>query len=229
MRAQVEGGAQDYKAIWAEEYGIGGGVSGWTLVRKDLPPDRQVAAALGIFMETSEAFENWQGSWPPPIGQESSYSLEDLPSNLIGFYTALATEAVGRRSPEQQKELIKPICDAILDEEKDKAWSEAVLEEYQRFGLLNQKNYEWHPSYVVGGGAIDVGTLFGDTCVGGCQDKDRQWPWQLRQLEMVAVRSQRRGNWWWWDMSLDGWNMTRPTFEATSTPNVYAFYSPLYP
>ena len=71
-------------------------------------------------------------------------------------------------SPEQQKELIKPICGAILDPEKDRAWSEAVFKEYQRFGLLNAKNYEWHPSYVVGGSVIDVGILFGNTCVGGC-------------------------------------------------------------
>jgi hypothetical protein len=53
-------------------------------VKYDLLPHEQKAVALGIFKEVSEIFE---GEIQKVIS--SSFSVEDLPSNLIAFYRAV--------------------------------------------------------------------------------------------------------------------------------------------
>lgn len=57
--------------------------------------DTQNRVALGIFKELSKTFENAQSdvdtisNFLPFIGYRSSYSIEDLPSNLIGFFRVM--------------------------------------------------------------------------------------------------------------------------------------------
>jgi hypothetical protein len=55
-------------------------------VKRALSEEEVLRVALRIFMEQSERFESAQ-SWTDWIGQ-SSFSEEDLPSNLLGFYQA---------------------------------------------------------------------------------------------------------------------------------------------
>jgi nucleoid-associated protein YgaU len=54
-------------------------------VRLGLSLSEKQAVALAIFMGVSVDFEKYQSEW----GLSSSFSAEDLPSNLIGFYHAL--------------------------------------------------------------------------------------------------------------------------------------------
>jgi hypothetical protein len=55
-------------------------------VNRALTDEEVLSVALRIFMEQSKTFEGLQ-AWTDFIG-ESSFSEEDLPSNLIGFYRA---------------------------------------------------------------------------------------------------------------------------------------------
>lgn len=55
-------------------------------ILKPLTPDEELRVALAIFMAVSTAFEQTQSSTDFIAG--SSFSEEDLPSNLIGFYVA---------------------------------------------------------------------------------------------------------------------------------------------
>jgi len=59
------------------------------VVRHGLSPAERKSVALAIFMEVSFGFEGMQGSWPYSWTRaaESSFSQEDLVSNLLGFYS----------------------------------------------------------------------------------------------------------------------------------------------
>jgi RHS repeat-associated protein len=236
VRAQVDAGAGNYKAVYAEEYGdLHLGVEGFAIVRKDLSRSKQDAVALGIFMEVSERFEDFQSV----LG--SSYSIEDLPSNLIGFYLALGSVEEGAITRKQQYARIKPMCGALENSLEDLFWSLGVLDIYDKSGMLNEKNHEWHPGSATGGGIIDNGISLplleqlglGQSCFGGCKDVDRQWPAELSILENSAIRSRRDGEWWWWE-PIDGGDPysgdhNTGTFRSTSTPGAYSFHSPNYP
>jgi hypothetical protein len=54
-------------------------------IKKNLPIEIKRAIALSIFMEVSLGFENLQSSMSAVT--DSGFSEEDLPSNLIGFYS----------------------------------------------------------------------------------------------------------------------------------------------
>jgi RHS repeat-associated protein len=45
--------------------------------------------AVGIYRDFSRRFEDWQGGFPLGLGSDSSFALEDLPSNYIGLLVAL--------------------------------------------------------------------------------------------------------------------------------------------
>lgn len=92
-----------YLVLYSQDMGKWGftvGVTRSYFVRRGLSTHRRESIALAIFMEVSRAFENMQGSVPeeiPLFGPipglsrigESSFSQEDLVSNLIGFYKAV--------------------------------------------------------------------------------------------------------------------------------------------
>jgi hypothetical protein len=62
------------------------------IVRKGLAPQQLQSVALAIFMQASMDFEDVQGSFPFSIKTSaSSYSMEDLVSNLIGFHGAFSS------------------------------------------------------------------------------------------------------------------------------------------
>jgi hypothetical protein len=51
--------------------------------------DEQKSIALAIFLDVSMAFEAYQANWFFRHVTDSGYSVEDLVSNLIGFYRAV--------------------------------------------------------------------------------------------------------------------------------------------
>ena len=60
-------------------------------IRKGLLPNEKKSVALAIFLEVTHAFESMQGSGIQSLKTSaSSFSLEDLPSNILGFYRAVA-------------------------------------------------------------------------------------------------------------------------------------------
>jgi hypothetical protein len=59
------------------------------LVRQGLSIAQKKQVALAIFMEVTFAFESFQGWFPESWVHHSSFSVEDLVSNLIGFYIAV--------------------------------------------------------------------------------------------------------------------------------------------
>src|SRR5262249_52361292 len=59
-------------------------------IKYGLGLNEKKAIALAIFQEVSLRFETMQGAFPYGIfSSDSSFSQEDLVSNLIGFYRAL--------------------------------------------------------------------------------------------------------------------------------------------
>ncbi len=84
----------DYFAItYGQSMGIKGinivGIKNSYLIKKNLPNDIKEQVAYSIFMDVSYKFERLQGMPPYAFGpkiKSSSYSIEDLPSNVIGFF-----------------------------------------------------------------------------------------------------------------------------------------------
>ncbi len=86
------------------------------IVRKNLTKNQRMAAALGIFLNASFQFERLQGSFPFSIvSGASSFSPEDLVSNLIGFFSAY------KSTPQAQ---MRKICGEVGVEESYRVWDE---------------------------------------------------------------------------------------------------------
>lgn len=58
------------------------------IIKQSLTPTEKKSVALSIFFDVSNDFERFQGNWLFRYFTNSSYSAEDLVSNLIGFYRA---------------------------------------------------------------------------------------------------------------------------------------------
>lgn len=74
------------------------------VVRHNLSEPEKQAVALAIFMEVSYGFERMQGKFPQGLfSSDSSFSQEDLVSNLVGFYIAVGaitkTQALDAANP----------------------------------------------------------------------------------------------------------------------------------
>lgn len=84
------------------------------VVRKNLSDTQRERVALAIFMSASHDFEVMQGSFPFSLKTaDSSYSAEDLVSNLIGFYAALRDK--------EQKDM-RVLCGEVSVEESLRIW-----------------------------------------------------------------------------------------------------------
>jgi hypothetical protein len=62
------------------------GVGGDFFVARNLSRGEQESVALGIFLHVSYEFEKLQGSYLIPRVSSSSFSVEDIVSNVLGFY-----------------------------------------------------------------------------------------------------------------------------------------------
>jgi Protein of unknown function (DUF4056) len=71
------------------KWGVERGITQRYGLAKQLTVDEQRSIALAIFMDVSIAFEGFQSSWPYNWVTDSGFSMEDLVSNLLGFYRAL--------------------------------------------------------------------------------------------------------------------------------------------
>jgi hypothetical protein len=100
---------------------------GWYYVRGGLSPAEQDSVALGIYQRVTEQFESAQGL----VGSDSSFSQEDLVSNLIGFHAAATGEKV--------ENLVRAHCGKILS----KAEAESVWD--QTGGVGANRNRKWEP------------------------------------------------------------------------------------
>lgn len=69
--------------------GLSAGVSNIYYVKLGLTHAQKESVALAIFMEVSMKFEGYQGIFPFNLVSDSSFSAEDLVSDLIGFYRAV--------------------------------------------------------------------------------------------------------------------------------------------
>jgi hypothetical protein len=59
------------------------------LVAGNIPPGEIVDIALGIYLDWSFRFEEWQGQPPRSlVGPLTSFAVEDLPSHYVGFFAA---------------------------------------------------------------------------------------------------------------------------------------------
>lgn len=102
------------------------------IVRKGLTLDQQQSVALAIFMQASMDFEDLQGSFPFSIKTgASSYSMEDLVSNLIGFYAAVTS-----LTQPQMRE----ICGEVSVKESYRLWDEHLPN-----GLAGLRNRSYRP------------------------------------------------------------------------------------
>ena len=88
-------GVDGFKVIFAEQQGVpifgdrwfSNGTTGEYFVRSGLTPGQKESVALAIFLDVSFGFEAHQGV--AIISALSSFSQEDLVSDLIGFYRAV--------------------------------------------------------------------------------------------------------------------------------------------
>jgi len=87
------------------------------VVRKGLSLEARRSVALGIFLNASYEFERLQGTFPFTLvsGGRSSFSIEDLVSNLVGFYSAFNDISQAR---------MRLICGEVSVGESFRIWDE---------------------------------------------------------------------------------------------------------
>lgn len=117
------------------------------VVKKGLSQQEREQVALGIFLNASYGFEKLQGTFPYSlVTGDSSFSPEDLVSNLIGFYSAF-------RSTPQEK--MREICREVSVKESYRVWDAHLPD-----GLSGVRNKTprpiLFPSRECGAGAADT-------------------------------------------------------------------------
>jgi hypothetical protein len=132
--ASQKTGESGFKVTYAQDmrkWGVTAAASGDYFVKRSLDTRQKEAVALSIFMEVSYRFEAMQGSFPwswlSSRSKDSSFSEEDLVSDLIGFYAAV-------RPGIKSLELCRPVS------------TDASLEVWDTYGSVgSNKNYTFRP------------------------------------------------------------------------------------
>ena len=92
------------------------GETGGYFVKDGLSVSQQESAALGMFEEMTDRFEDFQGSFPYSLASgHSSNGEEDRPSNLIGLYKALKGYTVPQ---------IESLCHVLATKDSEKVWDD---------------------------------------------------------------------------------------------------------
>jgi hypothetical protein len=99
------------------------------VVRRGLAKAQREQVALGIFMSTSRQFEALQASSFYSVFTNSGFSVEDLVSNLVGFFGAL------RSIPEAQ---LRRLCRETSPEISAKVWDNNTP---NGFGSIKNKSF----------------------------------------------------------------------------------------
>jgi hypothetical protein len=98
------------------------------VVQSGLKASDLESAALGIFLAASHQFESLQGAFPfGLVSGASSYSPEDLVSNLVGFYAAF------RLIPQST---LRGFCGEVSVKESFRIWDEHLPDGFK--GLKNK-------------------------------------------------------------------------------------------
>lgn len=136
-------------------------------INRALSEEEILSVALRIFMDQSQTFEGLQ-AWTDWVG-ESSFSEEDLASNLIGFYRA--ARGYGRDD-------INSICDAW-----NAADSLALLETYEFQRQHDFPGDSWWPAELndiqpaaAHGELMDMVSMLSETLFGATQREDLLGP-----------------------------------------------------
>lgn len=120
---------------------IGGGVGKEFRIKRNLTLKEKKSVAMAIYFDVSRQFEFFQGLIPLPKTRDSSFSGEDLVSNLIGFYRAV----------EPGKPYIT-MCDPVSKEEALAIWD--------KYGPIGKyKNHQVRPILFHLGGDPVLGVL----------------------------------------------------------------------
>ena len=134
--ASQKSGENGFKVTYTQDmrkWGVTAAETRSYFVKRGLTTAQKESAALTIFMEVSIGFENLQGSfpwsWVSSGSKDSSFSEEDLVSNLIGFHVAVRSG-------------IKPLdlCRAVS--------KDASLEVWDKYGSVgSNKNHTFQPMF----------------------------------------------------------------------------------
>jgi hypothetical protein len=184
-------GSPEYKVIETGKASVLPPMGGLAVVRKDLTLQERQRAALGIFMSLEEEVEDAQLAIERiTLGlTKSGYSLEDLPSDLIGFYVAWMT-AEGISGDDLKKRVgleREPPCYVLNQRD-----SLEIFEAFEESGLLHEKNRQWAPLEIPGGCFGVQGEI-----AEKCGDVDTGWPTEFSGV--IPEPEQKLGNWWWWE------------------------------
>jgi len=180
-------GSPEYKVIETGQVSVLPPMGGLAVVGKDLTRQERQQVALGIFMSLEEEVEDAQLAIERmTLGlTKSGYSLEDLPSDLIGFYVAWMTDE--GISYDRVKEIVEPSCEALDVED-----SLEIFEAFERSGLLYEKNRQW-AILEIPGGCFGVQGEIAEKC----GDVDTGWPTDFSGV--IPEPEQEWGKWWWWE------------------------------
>jgi hypothetical protein len=95
-QSSQKSGESGFKVTYTQDmrkWGVTAAETRRYFVKRGLTTAQKESVALAIFMEVSMGFETLQGSfpwsWVSSNAKDSSFSEEDLVSNLIGFYMAV--------------------------------------------------------------------------------------------------------------------------------------------
>ena len=153
------------------------------------------AVSLGVYMSAQNAFERYQSGNHLPLRipfeliGNSSFSEEDLMSDLIGFYIALDMERGGEPDPQKLKDEIRRICGVV------------GLDDYARgdLGTYNTKQaliyYETY--YEIG--KVDKWfspKLYKPSCVDDCENEPRKIPEKFLEISPIDPHSEGLWNWY---------------------------------
>jgi RHS repeat-associated protein len=150
--------------------------------------DIRKAVATSIYMSANEIYETRQG-----IAGTSSFSEEDLPSNLIGMYVGFERYIYGRRFEEDIKKTIRSTCRAFGKQ----ASKDVFRETYNDGRSIVQGWRSWYPRILT---LMDCSSDFGDLSSspeGNCNGSNRQFPTIFSSLLSAYIAPQVGGNWWW--------------------------------
>jgi hypothetical protein len=192
-------------------------------VGRHLSEKEQKQVALGIFMSLEEEVEELQSG----IGQltlgamKSGWAMEDLPSNLIGFYVAWETnEGI---SSSQLKELVgferHPPC-YVLNEQD----SLDIFYVFESAELLDEKNRLWAPLLIPGSCPNVLGEI-----AEKCHGVPRGWPEQYARI--VPEPERKEGKWWWWEGLGNGEQVQRACCRTShgDIGNVFYYFPCVFP
>ena len=141
-------------------------------IKYNLEDDEKLKVALAVFRDFSLEFETsqaggWLGLSVETIGKGSSFSVDDLPSNIVGFYRKAVSGL-------DDVSVLAKVCDALNEADSLKTWKEL----YGRSGSTSEKNHDF------------VGVRHKN--VSCCKGKNRDWPKEFQTITPAGGSQWRR-------------------------------------